>query len=197
MKRAAATAADTTSTRVYIAPPSPRDRTDFIAAGNRSGRLHRSWLTMRFNDTTFDAYLKRARRDDHACFLVRRTDDDALVGVININQIIRGFFHSGFLGYYGFRPHEGQGLMTDGLELVLRYAFIRLKMHRLEANIQPDNAASIALVRRCGFRLEGLSLRYLKIAGRWRDHERWAMTIEDWRGRTGARRRTRVRTTSS
>lgn len=169
--------------RVYIAHPSQRDRADFLAAGKRSRPLHRSWVTMRFNDQTFDAYLKRSRTDDHACFIVRLTDDDALIGVININQIIRGFFHSGFLGYCGFRPHDGQGLMTDGLELVLRQAFTKLKLHRLEANIQPNNAASIALVRRCGFRLEGLSRRYLKIAGRWRDHARWAMTIEDWRRR--------------
>lgn len=167
--------------RVYITPPSRRDRAAFLAAGRRSRLLHRSWLTTRFDDKMFDAYLNRSRREDHACFLVRRVDDDAIAGVININQIICGFFHSGYLGYYGFRPHDGQGLMTDGMELVVRHAFTRMKLHRLEANIQPGNAASIALVKRCGFRNEGFSPRYLKIAGRWRDHERWAITIEDWR----------------
>ncbi len=60
-------------------------------------------------------------------------------------------------------------------------AFGELGLHRLEANIQPDNAASIALVRKPGFRLEGYSPRYLKIAGRWRDHERWAILAEEWR----------------
>ena len=170
--------------RVYIVPPSRRDRAAFLAAGNRSKSLHRSWVTTRFDDKMFDAYLKRSRRQDHACFLVRRVDDDAIVGAININQIVRGFFHSGYLGYYGFRPHAGQGLMTDGLELVLHHAFTKTKLHRLEANIQPGNRPSIKMVRRCGFRKEGLSPRYLKIAGRWRDHERWAITIEDWRART-------------
>ena len=174
-----------TRPRVYIKRPVPGDRDEFIAAGRRSRALHRSWLTMPFNNETFDRYLRRARRADHACFLVRRRTDDALVGVININQIIRGFFHSGFLGYYGFRPHDGQGYLTEGLRLVLRHAFVKLRLHRLEANIQPRNGASIALVQRCGFRHEGRSLRYLKIAGKWRDHERFAITIEDWKKSAG------------
>jgi ribosomal-protein-alanine N-acetyltransferase len=71
--------------------------------------------------------------------------------------------------------------MTDALRLLLEEAFERLRLHRVEANIQPGNAASISLVRRSGFRLEGLSPRYLKIGGRWRDHERWAILSEDWR----------------
>jgi ribosomal-protein-alanine N-acetyltransferase len=65
--------------------------------------------------------------------------------------------------------------------LALHYAFVRLKLHRLEANIQPGNQPSLALVTRLGFQREGFSPRYLKIAGRWRDHERWALLAEDWR----------------
>ena len=65
--------------------------------------------------------------------------------------------------------------MRAGLSQVVRYAFSSLKMHRLEANIQPENIASIALVRSCGFLKEGYSPKYLKIGGRWRDHERWAI----------------------
>ncbi len=106
-----------------------------------------------------------------------------LVGVINVNEIVRGTFQSGYLGYYAFLPHAGRGYMDEGLRLVLRRAFGELHLHRVEANIQPDNRPSLALVRRLGFRREGLSPRYLKIAGRWRDHERWALLAEEWKGR--------------
>jgi ribosomal-protein-alanine N-acetyltransferase len=117
------------------------------------------------------------------------------VGGININEIVRGVFRSGYLGYQVGAPHARQGYMTEALAIVLREAFGPLRLHRVEANIQPGNRASIGLVRRAGFRLEGLSRRYLKIGGRWRDHERWALTVEDWRRRrrSGRGRRQRGR----
>jgi len=71
--------------------------------------------------------------------------------------------------------------MTEALRLMLEYAFKQLRLHRLEANVQPQNVYSIALVKRAGFVHEGFSRRYLKIGGRWRDHERWAILSEDWR----------------
>ena len=114
------------------------------------------------------------RRPENRGFLVVRATG-AFVGVINISNIVRGLFRSAYLGYYAFAGFERQGLMSDGLRAVVRHAFGAMKLHRLEANIQPGNAASIALARACGFAWEGFSPRYLKIGGRWRDHERWAI----------------------
>ena len=127
--------------------------------------------------------LARHAGEDFVSLLARRRDGDALVGYFNIGNIVRGPFQSAFLGYAAFAGQTGQGYMTEALELTLRYAFGALKLHRLEANIQPGNAASIALARRCGFVREGFSERYLKVNGRWRDHERWAIRAEQWRDR--------------
>jgi [ribosomal protein S5]-alanine N-acetyltransferase len=105
----------------------------------------------------------------------------ALVGVVNVMEIVWGSFQSAYLGYYLFQPFGGRGYMTEGLALVIRRAFGELGLHRLEANIQPDNERSVRLVKRLGFRCEGVSPRYLKVAGRWRDHLRWAILREEWR----------------
>lgn len=105
------------------------------------------------------------------------------MGSINLSQIFRGPFQNAYLGYYVGARFANQGYMTEAVELIVRYAFKTLKLHRVEANIQPQNKASIALVRRAGFTKEGYSKRYLKIGGRWRDHERWAITVEEWKKR--------------
>ena len=107
--------------------------------------------------------------------------DDALLGILNINEIVRGVFRSAYLGYWIGHQHARQGLMAEALGLALDHAFGPLGLHRLEANIQPENEPSRALVRRAGFVQEGYSERYLKIGGQWRDHERWAITVERWR----------------
>ena len=155
--------------------PSARWSAAFVAAVRRSRRLHGRWVKAPSTPTAYRAYVRRLRRTTHEGYLICLRDSDELVGVANISEIVRGALRSGYLGYYVFRPYERRGLMTEGLRLVVRDAFRRLGLHRVEANIQPGNHASIRLVRRLGFRREGYSPRYLKIQGRWRDHERWAL----------------------
>jgi [ribosomal protein S5]-alanine N-acetyltransferase len=151
-----------------------------------SRKLHGRWLGPASNET-FDRLLRCVEDERYEPGLVCRLEDGVIVGFININEIVRGLFQSGYLGYAAVAAHAGQGYMREGLELVLARAFGELRLHRLEANIQPDNSASIALVRGAGFVREGFSERYLKIAGRWRDHERWAIRVEQWRARSRAR----------
>jgi ribosomal-protein-alanine N-acetyltransferase len=162
--------------RVSIARPAAGDAAEFLAAVRRSRRLHARWVAAPATPAAYRHYLSRSRRPTQAAYLLRLRSSGELVGVVNVSEIVRGNFHSGYLGYYAFAPRHGEGLMTEGMRLVIRDAFGRLRLHRLEANIQPGNRASRALVRALGFRREGYSARYLKIAGRWRDHERWAIT---------------------
>jgi len=126
----------------------------------------------------FAAYLERVEASTSVCYVARRHAGDEIVGFFTISEIVRGNFRSAYLGYGGVSAHTGRGYMTEGMHLVLRKARAQLRLHRLEANIQPGNLASIALARRCGFVFEGFSQRYLKINGRWRDHERWAILLE-------------------
>ena len=159
--------------------PSRKRRAEFLAAVAKSRKLHGRWAAPPRTPAAFEKYLERLNNDTHFGYLVL-TGDHRLAGVININEIVRGNFRSGYLGYYAFTPHNGHGYLTEGLRAVVSHAFTTLRLHRLEANIQPENLASRRLVERLGFRYEGFSPRYLKIAGRWRDHERWALTGEDW-----------------
>jgi ribosomal-protein-alanine N-acetyltransferase len=162
----------------YLETPAPRHELDFLAAVVRSRRLHGAWVTAPSSSAEYRLYLKERQGPRHVKFFVC-DEVGQLCGVINLSEIVRGSFQSAYLGYYALSPHAGKGYMTAGLDLVVERAFDELALHRLEANIQPKNRRSIELVARAGFRCEGLSRRYLKIGGRWRDHERWAITVED------------------
>jgi ribosomal-protein-alanine N-acetyltransferase len=164
-----------------LEPPTARREREFLAAVERSRGLYGTYVEPPSSAAEYRAYLRRQQGASQESFFVLSPEDRSLAGVININDIVRDSFQSGSLGYYAFIPHEGRGLMGEGLRLVVGFAFKELGLHRLEANIQPDNARSIALVTALGFRLEGLSPRFLKLAGRWRDHLRWAILAEEWR----------------
>ena len=167
--------------RIFLRRPEKTDEAEYLALNRRSASFNRGLASPPIQPEQFAAFLKRCRGDANACFFICRRSDGAILGSINLSQIFRGGFQSAYLGYQIGAEFAGQGYMTEAIALMLRYAFTKLKLHRLEANIQPGNIASIALVKRAGFRKEGFSRRYLKICGRWRDHERWAILAEDWR----------------
>ena len=159
-----------------------RRAAEFLRAVRGSRELHRGWVSPPSDRTRFAQYVRALRARNRDGFLVL-TGSGAIAGVINVSEIVRGSFQSAYLGYYAFTPHQGHGVMREGLRLVISHCFNVLKLHRLEANIQPENERSISLVKSLGFRVEGFSPRYLKVCGRWRDHERWALLSENWRQR--------------
>jgi ribosomal-protein-alanine N-acetyltransferase len=166
--------------RVELSVLGEGDREEFLDAMTRSREFHDPWITPPRTRAEFDELLQRAEGDDFVALVIRLREDGRLAGVFQISQIFRKAFLSAYLGYSGVAGLEGRGYMTEGMRLVVDYAFSELGLHRLEANIQPGNSASIALVRRCGFVKEGFSENYLRINGDWRDHERWAIRTDIW-----------------
>ncbi|MBI3648531.1 MAG: GNAT family N-acetyltransferase [Actinobacteria bacterium] len=167
--------------RVFLRHPSHRDAGEFLERVEASRSLQHPWSYPPDTPEAFDFFLRRARVPTNETLLVCRNEDAAIAGVFSLSQIVYWSFRNAHLGYYAFVPFAGNGYMREGVRLVMRHAFGTLGLHRLQANIQPENAASIALVRGAGFHKEGFSPRYLKIAGRWRDHESWAALADDRR----------------
>jgi [ribosomal protein S5]-alanine N-acetyltransferase len=168
--------------RVTIDHVRASDGAELVAANLASIALHEPWVSPCRDQASFLGYLTRCDNDSSIGFIARERESGRIVGVINLTGIIRGFFQNAYMGYYGIFGMNGRGLMREAVSLVVTHAFNEIGLHRLEANIQPGNEASKALAKRLSFRHEGYSPRYLKINGEWRDHERWAILSEEWRG---------------
>ena len=166
--------------RVTLVRPSKKYAAEYLRAIARSRKLYRNLMTPIVTEPGFEKLVRHARSWRCSNHFVMLKDSSELVGAINVENIVGGFFQSATLGYYAFLPHAGKGLMREGLIQVINHSFRALRLHRLEANIQPANKRSIDLVAGLGFELEGFSPRFLKICGRWRDHERWALRAENW-----------------
>ena len=106
--------------------------------------------------------------------------DHELIGGVAINNVVRGPFQNGYLGWYLDEAVAGRGYATEAVQLAIHFAFTHAGLHRVQAAIIPDNAPSLALARRVGLREEGLATRYLQIDGAWRDHLLFAVTTEEW-----------------
>lgn len=161
-----------------LRPITGHDRDEFLELARASVGLHHPWMPLPTTDEEFRALIARYDQPGEECLLVCVRGTGAIAGVVNINSIIRGRLQSGSVAYAAFASTSGRGYMSEGLGLVLEHAFEDLRLHRLEAQIQPGNEASLRLVRRLGFRREGYSPGLLFIDGAWRDHERWAITAE-------------------
>ncbi|GHC46047.1 hypothetical protein GCM10010096_17020 [Alcaligenes pakistanensis] len=163
---------------IQIRRVTPTDAADLIAANLANQDYHLPWVTPFTDKAGFDNWFSRGLTGPNVGLIAREVASKKVIGVVNINEIVAGAFQSAYLGYYGMQDFARTGLMTQVLRAAVDYAFSELGLHRLEANIQPGNAASIALVRRVGFKYEGFSPSYLCINGEWRDHERWALLAD-------------------
>jgi ribosomal-protein-alanine N-acetyltransferase len=170
--------------RVTVRRVRRADADEIISANRENAAYHAPWLSPATDHAAFDAWFARTVTGANVSLVARERATDDLVGIVNFSEIVMGIFRSAYTGYWGYARTGGRGLMSEALRESVRFAFAELGLHRLEANIQPDNVRSIALARRAGFTKEGFSRAYLHIDGAWRDHERWALV--DDRGRNDA-----------
>jgi len=164
--------------RTRIQRPQAEDEEPLLQAMKDSIGLLHPWVSAPKDHAGWNRYMKRLARANEEGFLIKRIHDGAICGVINLNVITYEALCSAYVSYYGVEGQAERGYMKEGMLQVIRYAFDKLGLHRLEANIQPGNLASIALARSTGFQYEGYSPRLLRINGKWCDHERWAVLAD-------------------
>jgi ribosomal-protein-alanine N-acetyltransferase len=166
--------------RVAIRYISLRDFEELAVLHEESAQMLARWMPggpiVTYAD--FERYMARFDGPLHEGFLICLRDTGAIVGRVNVNNIIRGTQQSATIGYSAYATTTGRGYMTEGLGLLVGHAFGEMELHRLEANIQPDNGPSLNLIKRVGFQREGYSPNFQFVDGAWRDHERWAITVE-------------------
>ncbi|WP_110513453.1 GNAT family N-acetyltransferase [Herpetosiphon llansteffanensis] len=140
--------------------------------------FRRAWSpTMDANFLTLDGQRERLRsdrigrdREQGLALWLTEIDQPAIVGMVALRNIVRGAFWSCHLGYEIHQSYANRGYMSEALQAVIQYAFVDLRLHRIEANIMPRNQRSIRVVEKLGFEHEGLARKYLKINGIWEDH---------------------------
>ncbi len=176
--------------RVMLRPPERGDWEEWAGLRSESRRFltpwEPSWAPDSLSRGAFRRRLQRYaidwRTDQGYSFFLYRLDDGALVGGIGLSNVRRGVAETGSLGYWVGERHARQRYMSQGLQLILGFAFQRLKLHRVEAACLPHNAPSRSLLLKSGFREEGYAREYLCIDGRWQDHMLFALLRDEWTG---------------
>ncbi len=173
--------------RVFLRYPVPGDREEFVQLRRQSRETLERWEPIPpsgldiFGDEMFDREFGSRKTESEHRWLICTRSTGEIAGRICLSAIERGVLQSGRFGYWLGTRFVGNGYMQSGIALGLRHSFEALGLHRVSANVMPSNERSIATLRGCGFAKEGYSEKYLKIQGRWEDHERYAMTVERWR----------------
>lgn len=176
--------------RVYLRPPVQGDWREWAELRTESRDFLMPWEpTWSYDALTRSAFRRRlrayrteSRQGTSFSFLVFRSSDHALLGGVTLSNLRRGVAQSVSLGYWIGARHSRQGYMTEALGAALHFAFENLGLHRVEAACLPHNAASKALLLKCGFHEEGYAREYLRIDGRWQDHILFGILREDVKG---------------
>jgi ribosomal-protein-alanine N-acetyltransferase len=173
-------------TLVFLRLPRLEDRAEMLRVRRGSRAFLEPWEATPERGPSpwgpgwFDRFLASSATDASLRMLICAADDGRIVGQIGLGGIVRGAFQSAFLGYWIAETETRRGYARQAITLAISHAFGTMGLHRVEANIIPRNKPSKLLVKRIGFRYEGLARRYLRINHVWEDHEHWAISREEW-----------------
>ncbi len=165
---------------VYLRYPKMDDLDEFSELNKTSINFHKGLANPPKDRKSYIEFFAKNERPENENFFICLVETDEIAGSIGLSQIFRGGFQNAYLGYQVGENFAGKGFASEAIFLIVKFAFEELKLHRVEANIQPHNLASIAVVKKNGFSKEGFSPKYLNIDDIWRDHERWAILNENW-----------------
>ena len=153
------------------------DAEALIAANLASRMACAPWVEPFTDRDGFDRWFADTRTGRAVAFIAEA--EGAIAGLVTLGDIVHGNSCCASVSYYAMAGRGGRGLMTRAVEHALAHAFTGLGLHRVEADLQPGNLRARRLVQRLGFRLEGYAPRFRRVAGVWRDHERWARLADE------------------
>ena len=178
-----------TGERVFLRPPKRRDALKWqkLRMSSKSFLVpwEPSWDASSCSRRAYLRYFKNsnylANMDRAYSFLIFKTDDKTLLGGINIGNVRRGVSQSASLGYWIGEKHSRNGYMKEALKLLIPSLFVDLRLNRIEAATLEENIASKNLLKKIGFKKEGVLRKYLKINGTWRDHILYGLLENDFK----------------
>ena len=178
-----------TGERVFLRPPKRRDALKWqkLRMSSKSFLVpwEPSWDASSCTRRAYLRYFKNsnylANMDRAYSFLIFKTDDKTLLGGINVGNVRRGVSQSASLGYWIGEKYARNGYMKEALKLLIPSLFVDLRLNRIEAATLEENIASKSLLKKIGFKKEGVLRKYLKINGTWRDHILYGLLENDFR----------------
>ena len=178
-----------TGERVFLRPPKRRDALKWqkLRMSSKSFLVpwEPSWDASSCTRRAYLRYFKNsnylANMDRAYSFLIFKTEDKSLLGGINIGNVRRGVSQSASLGYWIGEKYSRNGYMKEALKLLIPSLFIDLRLNRIEAATLEENIASKNLLKKIGFKKEGVLRKYLKINGNWRDHILYGLLENDFK----------------
>jgi [ribosomal protein S5]-alanine N-acetyltransferase len=165
-----------TRAQAVARPLAAGDEPEFVALAAASYEFHRKWIRLPTESAAFKKYLSKFDNEHAYFFVIRDAYSESIVGFASLTGIEREPYWRGRLGYGVFEQYARMGYMSSGLEQIIDFAFKSVKLHRLEADIQPENIPSKRLVEKAGFTCEGVSRGFIHLDDEWMDHERWVLT---------------------